>query len=69
LKQLRLERELMPRFEIDYVYMNPIRSVKVEIKTAGENFKIYIDSGKDSMRSQMALQELEKELTFIALIS
>jgi len=68
-KQIKLERELMPRFEIDYVFENTVRSVKVEIRTAGETFKIYIDAGKDSMRSQMALHELEKELTFIALIS
>ena len=68
-KQVKLERELMPRFEIDYVFENPVRSVKVEIRTAGETFKIYIDAGKDSMRSQMALHELEKELTFIALIT
>jgi hypothetical protein len=68
-KQVKLERELMPRFEIEYVFENTIRSVKVEIRTAGETFKIYIDAGKDSMRSQMALHELERELTFIALIS
>ena len=68
-KQIKLERELMPRFEIDYVFENAVRLVKVEIRTAGETFKIYIDAGKDSMRSQMALHELEKELTFIALIS
>ncbi len=68
-KQIKLERELMPRFEIDYVFENAVRSVKVEIRTAGETFKIYIDAGKDSMRSQMALHELEKELTFIALIT
>ena len=68
-KQVKLERELMPRFEIDYVFENPVRSVKVEIRTAGETFKIYIDAGKDSMRSQIALHELEKELTFIALIT
>jgi hypothetical protein len=51
------------------VFENAVRSVKVEIRTAGETFKIYIDAGKDSMRSQMALHELEKELTFIALIT
>jgi len=68
-KQIKLERELMPRFEIDYVFENTVRSVKVEIRTAGETFKIYIDAGKDSMRSQIALHELEKELTFIALIT
>ena len=68
-KQVKLERELMPRFEIDYVFENTVRSVKIELRTAGETFKIYIDAGKDSMRSQMALHELEKELTFIALIS
>jgi len=68
-KQVKLERELMPRFEIDYVFENTVRSVKIELRTAGETFKIYIDSGKDSMRSQMALHELEKELTFIALIT
>ena len=68
-KQVKLERELMPRFEIDYFFENTVRSVKLEIRTAGETFKIYIDAGKDSMRSQMALHELEKELTFIALIS
>jgi hypothetical protein len=68
-KQVKLERELMPRFEINYVFENTVRSVKVEIRTAGETFKIYIDAGKDSMRSQMALHELEKELTFIALIT
>ena len=68
-KQVKLERELMPRFEIDYVFENTVRSVKIELRTAGETFKIYIDACKDSMRSQMALHELEKELTFIALIS
>ena len=68
-KQVKLERELMPRFEIDYVFENTVRSVKIELRTAGETFKIYIDAGKDSMRSQMALHELEKELTLIALIS
>jgi hypothetical protein len=41
--------------------------VKVQITTAGENYTVSINAGKNPMAAQMACIELEKQLTFIAL--
>jgi hypothetical protein len=40
--------------------------VKIHITSAGENFTVAINAGKNPMAAQMACIELEKQLTFIA---
>jgi hypothetical protein len=39
----------------------------VRITSAGENFRVDVNAGKNSMAAQMACIELEKQLSFIAL--
>jgi hypothetical protein len=41
--------------------------VKIQITTAGENYTVSINAGKNPMAAQMACIELEKQLTFIGL--
>jgi len=61
-------RELLPRFRIDYVYKTELGDIKIKIRTAGENYNLQINTGGDLMKAQMIKTELEKQLTFIALI-
>jgi hypothetical protein len=39
----------------------------VHITSAGENFRLDVNAGKNSMAAQMACIELENQLSFIAL--
>jgi hypothetical protein len=60
-------REHLPRADVAYQFKSKAGTVKVHITTAGENFTVAINAGKNPMASQMACIELEKQLTFIAL--
>ena len=62
-------RELLPRFMIDYVYKTELGNIKIKIATAGENYRLQIQTGGNHMKAQMIKAELEKQLTFIALKS
>jgi hypothetical protein len=61
------EREHLPRADVSYQFKSKAGTVKVHITTAGENFTVAINAGKNPMAAQMACIELEKQLTFIAL--
>jgi len=61
------EREHLPRAEVSYQFKSSAGTVKVHITTAGENYTVSINAGKNPMAAQMACIELEKQLTFIAL--
>jgi hypothetical protein len=60
-------REHLPRADVAYQFKSKAGTVKVNITTAGENFTVAINAGKNPMAAQMACIELEKQLTFIAL--
>jgi hypothetical protein len=60
-------REHLPRADVAYQFKSKAGTVKVHITTAGENFTVSINAGKNPMAAQMACIELEKQLTFIAL--
>jgi hypothetical protein len=62
------EREHLPRADVAYQFKSNAGIVKVHITTAGETFKLEINAGKNPMAAQMACIELEKQLTFIALL-
>ncbi|NCX39765.1 MAG: hypothetical protein EBX12_07510 [Actinobacteria bacterium] len=61
------EREQIPRADVAYQFKSKAGTVKVHITTAGENYTLSINAGKNPMAAQMACIELEKQLTFIAL--
>ena len=61
------EREQIPRADVAYQFKSKAGTVKVHITTAGENYTVSINAGKNPMAAQMACIELEKQLTFIAL--
>ena len=61
------EREHLPRADVSYQFKSMAGTVKVHITTAGENYTVSINAGKNPMAAQMACIELEKQLTFIAL--
>ncbi len=61
------EREHIPRADVSYQFKSDAGTVKVHITTAGENYTVSINAGKNPMAAQMACIELEKQLTFIAL--
>lgn len=61
-------RELLPRFKIDYIYKTEQGDIKIKIAMAGENYRLQIHTGGNLMKTQMIKTELEKNLTFIALI-
>jgi hypothetical protein len=61
------EREQLPRADVAYQFKSKAGTVKVHITTAGENYTVSINAGKNPMAAQMACIELEKQLTFIAL--
>jgi len=61
------EREHLPRAEVSYQFKSKAGTVKIHITTAGENYTVSINAGKNPMAAQMACIELEKQLTFIAL--
>ena len=61
------EREHLPRADVAYQFKSKAGTVKVHITTAGENYTVSINAGKNPMAAQMACIELEKQLTFIAL--
>jgi hypothetical protein len=60
-------REHLPRADVAYQFKSKAGTVKVHITTAGENYTVSINAGKNPMAAQMACIELEKQLTFIAL--
>jgi hypothetical protein len=62
-------RELLPRFKIDYVYKTELGDIKIKIRTAGENYNLQIATVGNPMKAQMIKTELEKQLTFIALLT
>ena len=63
------EREHLPRADVSYQFKSKAGIVKVHITTAGENYTVSINAGKNPMAAQIACTELEKQLTFIALTS
>jgi hypothetical protein len=65
--QIVNERELLPRADVTYQFKSDAGSVTIGIQSAGENFKLGINAGKNPMAAQLVRTELEKHLTFIAL--
>lgn len=65
--QIVNEREHLPRIEMSFHFKCDSGVVKISIKTAGENYKLDIDAGRNPMASQLARTELEKNLALIAL--
>ena len=63
------EREHLPRAAVSYQFKSSAGTVKVNITTAGETFRLEIYAGKNPVAAQMACIELEKQLTFVALTS
>ena len=61
------EREHLPRADVAYQFKSKAGTVKVHITTAGENYTVSINAGKNPMAAQVACIELDKQLTFIAL--
>ena len=61
--------EHLPRYTVKFMYPSLSTKVNVLIETAGENIRLYIDAGKNSMRAQLALADLGQQLTWIALSS
>ena len=61
------EREHLPRIEMSFHFKCDSGVVKVSIKSAGENYKLEIDAGRNPMAAQLARTELEKNLALIAL--
>ena len=59
--------EHLPRYTVKFMYPSLSTKVNVLIETAGENIRLYIDAGKNSMRAQLALADLGQQLTWIAL--
>ncbi len=60
-------REHLPRADVSYQFKSDAGTVKIHIASAGENFTVNINAGKNPMAAQLACIELEKQLTFIAL--
>jgi hypothetical protein len=54
---------------IDYVYKTELGDINIKISTAGENYRLQIQTRGNHMKAQMIKAELEKQLTFIALIT
>ena len=50
-----------------FIYKCSAGAVKVTVQTAGENFKIEIATEKSKMAAEMAMRELEKEISFALL--
>ena len=59
--------EHLPRVTQTLVYKCPAGAVSVNIQTAGENFKIEFTTEKTKMAAEMAMRELEKEISFALL--
>lgn len=62
-------REQLPRANLLYKFKSESGTVSVHITSAGENYKVEINAGKNPMAAKLACTELEKNLTFIALSS
>jgi hypothetical protein len=59
--------EHLPRYTVNFMYPSLSTKVNVLIETVGENIKIDIDAGKNSMKAQLALADLEQQLTWTTL--
>lgn len=60
-------REHLPRADVSYQFKSDAGTVKVHIASAGENYTVAINAGKNPMAAQLACIELEKQLTMIGL--
>ena len=60
-------REHLPRADMTYEFKSSAGKVSVHITSAGETFRIEINAGKNPMAAKLACNDLEKNLTFIAL--
>jgi hypothetical protein len=63
------EREHLPRAHVDYQFKSDAGTVKIKIASAAETYKLEINAGRNPMTAKVACTELEKQLTFIALLS
>jgi hypothetical protein len=59
--------EHLPRVTLDFDYRCPAGALNVKIQTAGESFKIEFNTEKTKMAAEMAMRELEKEISFALL--
>jgi hypothetical protein len=59
--------EHLPRVTQALFYKCPAGAITVNIQTAGENFKIEFTTEKTKMAAEMAMRELEKEISFALL--
>ena len=57
----------LPRADVSYQFKSAAGTEKVHITSAGENFRLDVNAGKNSMAAKMACIELENQLSFIAL--
>jgi len=63
------EREHLPRADLTYLFASSAGNVAIHIASAGENYRLNIITPKNPMAAKLAITELEKNLTFIALTS
>ena len=59
--------EHLPRVEVLMTFPTSKARIKVTVTTAGENYKIDIDSGKNQISGELARNELSKKLVFLGL--
>ena len=59
--------EHLPRVTQTLIYKCPAGAVTVTVQTAGENFKVEFTTEKSKMAADMAMRELEKEISFALL--
>ena len=59
--------EHLPRVTQTLIYKCPAGAVTVTVLTAGENFKVEFTTEKSKMAADMAMRELEKEISFALL--
>lgn len=61
------DREQLPRVNFEFTFSSDAGNVKVEIKSAGETYKVILDAGRNQMAAALAFTELEKQLAYISL--
>ncbi len=61
------DREQLPRVNFEFTFSSDAGNVKVEIKSAGETYKVILDAGRNQMAAALAFTELEKQMAYISL--
>lgn len=67
IEQVNNDREQLPRVNFEFQFCSDAGIVKVEIKSAGETYKVALEAGRNEMAAALAFKELEKQLAYITL--